>query len=145
MVWKYFFHALFSKLSIKRTIVLIPSMTQTMFVKVFILMILLNSSWFNTGRFINNTLFLLYITDDSRYFIGFNCFYITPITISFTNTINLWCNSTCYKTNILGERKWIFLMPQMTITISDVFDFPDKIILIKWTNIVIEVRVLSPE
>ena len=35
--------------------------------------ILFNYSWFDTGRYINNTLFLWYITTDSRYFIRFNC------------------------------------------------------------------------
>ena len=78
-------------------IVFSPSMTGIMIIKVFIIIIVFNYSWFNTGICINNTLFLWYITADSIYFTRFNSLCINPITLSFTNTKNLWCNSTCWK------------------------------------------------
>ena len=116
-------------------------------------MILLDSSWFNTGICINNNLFLWYITDDIRYFTRISCIHITPITLfctnnarldfEWTNNKNLWCDSTCYKTKNLGERKWIYFIPQMTVNISDVFYFPNKLIVIKWTILVIKVSKLS--
>ena len=105
---------------IKSIIIFIPSMTSTIIIKVFIIMILFNSSWFNTVICINNTLFLWYITSDIISFTRFSCLYITPRTLWCTNTKNLWCNSTCYKTNNLGARKLIFLISQITITISDI-------------------------
>ena len=79
-------------------------------------MILFNYSQLNRGTFITNTLFLWYITADGRYFTCFNCLYVTPRTLCCNNSNNLSCKSTCYKTNNNGARKWIFLMPQMTIT-----------------------------
>ena len=108
-------------------------------------MILLDYSWLNTLRCINNNRFLWYITANSRYFDKFICLYITPITLCCTNTKNLWCNSIRYKTKNLGVRKWIFLMPQITVTISDVFAFLDKFIIFKWTILDIKVSVLSPK
>ena len=53
---------------IKSIVLLIPGMTWTIFIKLFVWMTLLNSIWFNTGIYINNTLFLWYITANSRYF-----------------------------------------------------------------------------
>ena len=113
--------------------------------KVFVWLVLFNSSWFNTGGCINNTLFLWYITGNSRSFSRFNCLYVTPRTLCFINTKNLWCVSTCNKTKNLGERKWIFLMPQITIAITNVFAFPYKFISIIWPNLVLECSVLSPK
>ena len=128
---------------IKSIIILIPSVTWKIIIQVFIRTVLFYSIWINTGRCIHNTLFLWYITAGSRYFIIFNFLYIKPRTLCWANTKNLWCNSTCYKTKNLGARKWIFLMPQMTVNISDVFGFPDKFINIKWTILVIKQGVLS--
>ena len=129
---------------IKTIIILILSMTWTVVIKFFIIMVFFYSSWFNTGGCINNNLFLWYITGNSRSFPGFNCLYVTPRTLCYTNNENLRCNSTCNKTKNLGERKWIFLMPQMTVTISDDFAFPNKFITIKWTILVIKVSLISP-
>ena len=130
---------------IKIIILFIPGMTWTIVIKLFFIMILFNSIWFNTGGCINNTLFLWYITANGRSFSRFNCLYVTPRTLCCTNTKNLWCDSTCNKTKNLGARKWIFLMPKMTVTISDVFAFPYKLIPIKWTSLVIKFSVLSPK
>ena len=130
---------------IKWSILFIPGMNWTILIQLFVWMLLLNRIWFNIFRYINNTLFLYYITVNIRSFPIFNCFYVTPRTLCCTNTKNLWCDSTCNKTKNLGARKWIFLMPQMTVTISDVFAFPYKLISIKWTNLVIKVSVLSPK
>ena len=130
---------------IKCIILCIPGMTWTILIKLFVIMILFNSSWFNTGRCINNTLFLWYITSNGRSFTRFNFLYFTPRTLCCDNSKNLWCDSTCNKTKNLGARKWIFLMPQMTVIIFDVFAFPYKFISIKWTNLVIKVSVLSPK
>ena len=93
----------------------------------------------------NNNFFLWYITANIRSFPRFNFLCVAPGTLFCTNTKNLWCDSTFNKTKNLGARKWIFLMPQMTVTISDVFAFTYKLIPIKWTNIVITVIVLSPK
>ena len=128
---------------IKCIIFFIPGMTWNVFIKLFVRMIFFNSRWFNTGRFINNTLFLWYITANTRSFPGFNCLYVTPRALYYTNTKNLLCDYICNKKKNLGARKWIFLMPQMIVTISDVFDLPYKFIPIKWTNLVIKVSVLS--
>ena len=130
---------------IKSIIFFIPGVTWTIVIKLFVRMILLNSIWFNTGRCKNNTLFLWYSTADTRSFPRCNCFYITPKKLCCTNNNNLWCDSTCNKTNNLGTRKWIFLMPQMTVTIYDVFVFPYNFILIKWIILGIKVSVLSPK
>ena len=129
---------------IKCIILFIPGMTWTIFIKLFVLMVLLNSSWFNTGGCINNTLFLWYITANSRSFLRFNCLYVTPRTLCCTNTKKLWCDSTCKKTKNIGERKQILLMPQITVAITDVFTFTYKLISIIWTNNVIKCSVLSP-
>ena len=200
---KIFFGTQFFQLLIKSIVVFIPVMTGIIINKAFIIMILLSSIWFNIGRFINNSMFLWYITDDSISFTIFNCLYINPRMLICTNIKNhqcnytcyktnnlgarkigrfinnsmfLWyitddsisftifnclyinprmlictniknhrCNYTCYKTNNLGARKQIFLMPQMNITIPDVFYFLDKIITIKWIILVIKVSVLSTE
>ena len=123
----------------------IPSTTWNNVIKLFVWIIWSNSSWLNRKRCINNTLFLWYITDNIRSFPKFNCLYITPKTLCCTNSKNLWYDSTWNKTKNLGARKWIFLMPQMTITISYVFYFPYKLISIKWTNLVIKFSVLSPK
>ena len=128
---------------IKLIIIFIPSMTRIIIIKVFIRIILFDYSWFNTVRCINNTLFLWYITSDSRSCTWFNCIYTTPITLIYTNTKKFLCNYTWYKTKNLGAMKWMFLMLQMTITISDVFDFPDKFITIKWIIILIKGSLLS--
>ena len=130
---------------IKCIILFISGMTWKIVIKLFVWLVLFNYRWFNTGGCINNTLFLWYITANGRYFPRFNCLYVTPRTLCCTNTKNLLCDSTCNKTNNLGERKWIFLMPQMTVAITNVFAFPYKFIRIKWTNIVIKVSVLSPK
>ena len=130
---------------IKFIILFIPGMTWKIVINLFVRMILLNSIWFNTGGCINNTLFIWYITANSRSFPRFNCFYVTPRTLCCTNTKNLWCDSTCNKIKNLGVRKWIFLMPQMNVAIFDVFFSPYKFISIKWTNIVIKVSLLSPK
>ena len=137
-------HLIF-KLLIKSITVFIPSMTVIMIIKSFSRIIPLNYSWSNTGICINNTLFIWYITSDSRYFTIFNWLYINPRTLCCKNTNNLWCNSKFYKTNNLDTRKWIFLMAKINVTISDVFAFPDKLITIKWTIIFIKTGVLSPE
>ena len=130
---------------IKSTILFIPGMNWIIVIKLFVRIILFNYSWFNIGRFINNTLFLWYITANSRYIPIFNCSYITPGMLFCTNIKNLLCDSTCNKTKNLCARKWIILMPKMTVTISDVFSFPNKFIRIKWTIIVIKVSLLIPE
>ena len=124
-------------------IIFIPSVTWAIIIKDFIWMIWINFSWFDTGRFINNNLFLWYINADSRSFIIFNFIYSAPRMLYCTNTNKLWCNSKCYKIKNLVTRKWIFLMPQMTVTISDVFAFSDKFITIKWTILVIKSSVIS--
>ena len=142
---KIFFGTQFFQLLIESIVVFIPVMTGIIINKAFIIMILLSSIWFNIGRFINNSMFLWYITDDSISFTIFNCLYINPRMLICTNIKNHQCNYTCYKTNNLGARKWIFLMPQITITISDVFAFTEKIIIIKWTILVIKVSVASPK
>ena len=129
---------------IKSIILLIPCMNWTIFIKLFVRMVLFNSIWFNASRCINNTLFLWYITANSRYFPRFNCLYITPRMFFWNNYKNLWCESTFNKTKNPGARTWVFLMPQRTVTISDVFSFPYKLIRIKWTNLVIKLSVLSP-
>ena len=128
---------------IKCVIFFILVMTWKIVIKLFVWMILFNYRWFNKGICINNTLFLWYITANSRCFSIFNCFYVTPRTLCCTNSKNLWCDSTCNKTKNLGARRWIFLMPKMTVTIFDVFSFPYKFISIKWTNLVIKLSVLS--
>ena len=128
---------------LKCIILFIPGTTWTIAIKFFLIMILFNSIWFNTVRCINNTLFLWYITANIRSFPRFNYFYVTPRTLFCANTNNLWCDSTCNKTKNIGTRKWIFLMPQMTVTIFDVFYFLYKSISIKWINLVIKVSVLS--
>ena len=130
---------------IKHIIIFIPSMTGIIIVKILIWMILLNSIWFNKWRCINNTIFLWFFTTYSISFTRFNFLYITPRTISCTNTKNFWCKYTCYKTKNLGSRKWIFLMPQMNMTISDIFALPEKFITIKWTIIVIKVSLICPK
>ena len=79
---------------IKCIIIFIPGMTSTVVIKLFIWMILFNSSWFNTGRCMNNTLFLWYSTANCISFPISNCVYITPRTLCCTNTKNLWCEST---------------------------------------------------
>ena len=83
-------------------------MTWTIFIKLFFLMIFFSSRWFNTGRCINNTLFLWCINANCRSFPILNCLYVTPRTLSWTNTKKLWCESKCSKTQYLGKRKWIF-------------------------------------
>ena len=92
-------------------------------IKFFVRMILFNSSWFNAGKCLKNILFLWCITTDSISFPRFVCSYITPGTLCCTNTKKLWCNSTCNKTKNLGASKYVFLKPQMTVTISNVFFF----------------------
>ena len=104
---------------IKIIIAFIPSTTRIILIKFLVMVLLLNSSWFNTGICINNTLFILYSTAERRYVTRFHYLYITPRTLSCTNTKNIWCNYTCYKNKNLGARKYIFLMPQIAITISD--------------------------
>ena len=120
-------------------------MTWTTVITFFVRIILFNYSWFDTCKCINNNLFLWYITVDSRYFPRFNCLYITPRTLCCTNTKNLWCDSQCNKTKNLGTSKWIFLISQMIVTISDVFALPYKLIPIKLTILVITLFVLSTE
>ena len=134
LIRKFFSHAPFFLLLIKITIIFIPRVTWTISIMGFIIIILFDSIWFNTGRCLNNTLYFWYITADRIYFTRFNCIYITPRTLFCTNANHLWCNTTCYKTKDLGARKWIFLMPQMTVTLSDVFAFPEKCVSTKWTN-----------
>ena len=128
---------------IKCIILFIPGMTWTIVIQCFVRMILFNSSWFNTGICIHNTPFLWYITANSRPFTRFNCLYVNPRTIWYTNTKKIWCESTRNKTKNLGARNWIFLMPQIKVTIFDVFDFSYKFIPIKWTILVIKVSLIS--
>ena len=127
----------------KIIVVFITSMNGKRIINIFFRMILSNYRWFNKVICTNNTLFLWYITAYSIYFTRFSCIYITPRAIRCTNIKNLLCNSTCLKTKNLGTRKWIFLIPQMTITISDVFDFPYIFINIRGTILVIKVSILS--
>ena len=130
---------------IKCIVLFIPGMAWNIIIKLFVWLVLFNSSRFNTGGYINNNLFLWYITANGRSFSRFNCLYVTPWNICCTNTKNLWCDSTCNKINNLGERKLMFLMPQMTVAITNVFAFPYKSISIKWTNLIIKVSILSPK
>ena len=130
---------------IKSIIVFIPIMNGIMAINIIVITIIFNSSWFDAGRCMNNTLFLWYITADSRYFTRFKCLFITPRTIICTNTKKVLCKSTCCKTKNLGSRKWILLMPKMKIIITGVFSFPDKLIAIKGTILLIEVSIFSPK
>ena len=93
---------------VKSTILFVTSVIWTIIIKVFIWMILFNSRLFNTGRFINNTLFLWYITADSRYFTRFDFLCIAPWTLCFANTKNLWCNSTCKKKNLVQGSQYFW-------------------------------------
>ena len=93
---------------IKVIIIFIPSVTWTIVIKLFVIMILFNYIWFNTGRCINNIMFLWYITDDRRSFPIFNYLYITPITLRCINNKSLWCDSTRNKTKNLGTRELFF-------------------------------------
>ena len=128
---------------IKCIILFIPGMTLIIVIKLFVWMILFNLSWFNADRCINNTIFLWYITANKRSFTRLNRFYVTPRTLCCKNHNKFWCDSTYNKTKNLGTRKWIFLMPKMTVTVSGVFAFPNKLIPIKWTNLVIKASVLN--
>ena len=130
---------------IKCIILFIPGTTWTIVIKLFVWMVLFNSSWFNTGGCINNNIFRWCITANGRSFLRFNFLYVTPRTLCCTSTKNLLCDSKCKKTNNLGEWKWIFLMPQMTVAVTNVFAFPYTFTIIIWTNLVIKFSVLSPK
>ena len=101
---KNFFHTPFFQVLIVIIIIFITSMDLTIVIKFFIRMIFFDSSLFNTSRCINNTLFIWYITDDSRSFTVFHCIFVTPRTLCCTNNKNLLCDSTCSKTKNLGAR-----------------------------------------
>ena len=76
-----------------------PASSQTCIGKTFIHIKVLfswcNHTWFNTGIFINNTLFLWYIIYNKRSLVRFYCPNILPRTFRGTDTENFRCDPTC--------------------------------------------------
>ena len=81
----------------------------------------------------------------NNYLFLFNSIHITSITFRSTNTNNLRRDPTCYKTKNIFAQYWILLMPQMTITIVNVFDYTDEFIATKGSILVVKVSILTPK
>ena len=99
---------------IKCIILFIPGMTWTIVIKLFVRMILFNFRWFNICGCIKNTLFLWYITANSRYFPRLN-FFTSPqerSAVPIPRTFDVTLHTTKPRTLVQGSEyfwchKWL--------------------------------------